>query len=91
MKVLAIGLLAIIALGSGDLTASINELRYNPDPKIILVACDQNTMQICRQQWNYCSEICNSDADVGHQQTCWTGCVNRYNHCKIAADYREFK
>ena len=91
MKVLAIGLLPIIALGGGELTASANELRYNPRPNLILVECDQNAMQICRQQWDYCSDICNSDSDVVHQQTCWTGCVNRYNHCKIAADCRELK
>jgi hypothetical protein len=91
MKVRAIGLLAVIALGSGDLTACANELRYNPRPKVILVECDQNAMQICRQQWDYCSDICNGDADVIHQQTCWTGCVNRYNHCKIASDCRELK
>jgi hypothetical protein len=58
MKALAIGLLAIIALGSGELTASANEQGYNPRPKIILVECDQNAMEICRQQWNYCSNIC---------------------------------
>jgi hypothetical protein len=53
--------------------------------------CDQNAMQICRQQWDYCSNICSSDADVVHQQTCWTACVSRYTHCKIAADCRELK
>jgi hypothetical protein len=53
MKVLAIGLLAIIALGSGDLTVSANELRYNPPAKIILAECDQSAMRICRQQWDY--------------------------------------
>ena len=68
MKVLAIGVMAIIALGSGDLRASANELRYNPRPKIILVEYVQNATQICRQQWDYCSDICNSDADLVHQQ-----------------------
>ena len=66
MKVLAIGLLAVIALGGGDLTASANELRYNPRLKIILVACDEDAMQICRQQWDYCADICTSAADVVH-------------------------
>jgi hypothetical protein len=48
MKVLLIGLLAVIALGRGELTASANELRYTPSPKMILVECDQNAIQICR-------------------------------------------
>ena len=87
MKVLAIGLLAIIALWSGDVRSSANELRYNPPAKIILAECDQNAMQICRQDWDYCSDICKS-GDAASQQTCWTGCVTRYNHCKIAADCR---
>jgi hypothetical protein len=88
MRVLAVGLLSIIALGSGNLTGSANELRYNPPAKIFLAECDQSAMQICRQMWNYCSDICRSDSDPDHQQTCWTGCVNRYNHCTIAADCR---
>jgi hypothetical protein len=46
--------------------------------------CDQNAMQICRQNWDYCSDICKSGDDAS-QQTCWTGCTNRYNHCKIAS------
>jgi hypothetical protein len=90
MKVLAIGLLAIIALGRGDLTASANDLRYNPHATIILVECDQSAMQICRQQWDYCSDICTGSTGAA-ADTCWTGCVNRYNHCKIAADCRELK
>jgi hypothetical protein len=49
--------------------------------------CDQNAMQICRQQWGYCSDICVT-GDAQSQQTCWTGCVNRYNHCKIASGCR---
>jgi hypothetical protein len=49
--------------------------------------CDQNAMQICRQQWDYCSDICVT-GDTQSQQTCWTGCVNRYNHCKIASACR---
>jgi hypothetical protein len=88
MRVLAVSLLSIIALASGDLTGSANEVRYNPPAKIILAECDQSAMQICRQMWNTCSDICQSDSDPDHQQTCWTGCVNRYNHCKIAADCR---
>jgi hypothetical protein len=35
MKVPAIGLLAIISLGSGELTGSANELRYTLPEKII--------------------------------------------------------
>ena len=69
MKVLAAGLLAIIALGSGDLTGSTNEMRYNRPENIILTACDQNAMQICRRNWNICSNICRSGGAV-HQQTC---------------------
>ena len=88
MKVLAIGLPAIIALWSGDLAASANELGYTPRPNIFLVECDQNAMQICRQQWDYCSNICTSGDDAS-RETCWTGCINRYNHCKIASDCRE--
>ena len=87
MKVLAIGLLAIIALGSGGVTGSANELGCNPPGKIILAECDQSAMQICLQQWDFCSEICRS-GDAASQQTCWTGCTNRYIHCKIAADCR---
>ena len=87
MKVRAIGLLSIIALGSGNLTGSGNELKYNPPARIILVECDQNAMQIYRQQWNYCSDICVT-GDAQSQQTCWTGCVNRYNHCGIASNCR---
>jgi len=49
--------------------------------------CDQNAMQICRQQWNICSDICVT-GDAQSQQTCWTGCVNRYNHCRIASSCR---
>jgi hypothetical protein len=49
--------------------------------------CDQNAMQICRQNWDYCSDICVT-GDAQSQQTCWTGCVNRYNHCKIASACR---
>jgi hypothetical protein len=49
--------------------------------------CDQNAMQICRQQWNICSDICVT-GDTQSQQTCWTGCVNRYNHCRIASSCR---
>jgi hypothetical protein len=45
MKVLAIGLLAIIALGRGDLTGSANELGYNPPAKIVLVGCDENAIK----------------------------------------------
>jgi hypothetical protein len=90
MKALAIGLLAIIALGIGDLTASANEPENNPRPKIILVECDQSAMQICRQQWDYCSNICTGSTGAT-ADTCWTGCINRYNHCKIAADCRELK
>jgi hypothetical protein len=49
--------------------------------------CDQNAMQICRQQWDICSDICVT-GDIQSQQTCWTGCVNRYNHCRIASSCR---
>ena len=84
LKSTFVGLLALTA--ASDAFTQGNELGYNPPAKIILAECDQNAMQICRQQWNYCSDICNSDADPDHQQTCWTGCVNRYNHCRIAAD-----
>jgi hypothetical protein len=49
--------------------------------------CNQNAMQICRQQWDYCSDICVA-GDAQSQQTCSTGCVNRYNHCRIASDCR---
>jgi len=87
MKVLAVGLLAIIALGSGDLTGSAKEITHTSPAKIILAECDQNAMQICQQDWNYCSDICKS-GDSASQQTCWTGCTNRYIHCKIAADCR---
>jgi hypothetical protein len=41
MKMLATGLLAIIALGSGGPTGSANEPRYNPPAKIILAGCDR--------------------------------------------------
>ena len=84
MKVLAIGLLAIIALGSGGPTGSANEPRYNPPAKIILAGCDQSAYQICRQQWNICSDICQGSTGAV-AETCWTGCVNRYKHCKIAS------
>ena len=84
LKSIFVGLLALTA--ASDAFAQGKELGYNPPAKIILAECDQNTMQICRQQWNYCSDICSSDADPDHQQTCWPGCVNRYNHCRIAAD-----
>jgi hypothetical protein len=46
MRVLAVGLLSIIALGSGNLTGSASELRYNPPAKIFLAECDQSAMQI---------------------------------------------
>ena len=49
--------------------------------------CDQNAMQICRQQWDYCSDICTGSTGAT-ADTCWTGCVNRYRHCKIASDCR---
>ena len=87
MKVLAIGLLAIVAIANGDVTASANELRYSPSEKIILADCDENAMQICRQQWDYCSDICTGSTGAT-ADTCWTGCVNRYRHCKIASDCR---
>ena len=87
MKVLAIGVLAMIAFGSGEMTGSANELRQSQPAKIILAECDQDAMQICRQQWDYCSDLCRS-GDAASQQTCWTGCTNRYIHCKTAADCR---
>jgi hypothetical protein len=87
MKALAIGLLAVIVLGSGDLTGAANELGYNPPAKIILAECDQNAMRICLQQWDFCSQICRS-GDATSQQICWTGCTTRYVHCKTAADCR---
>ena len=46
--------------------------------------CDQNAMQICWQDWGYCSDVCKSGDDAS-QQSCWTGCTNRYNHCKLAS------
>ena len=49
--------------------------------------CDQDAMQICRQQWGICSDVCVT-GDAQSQQTCWTGCVNRYNHCGIASNCR---
>jgi hypothetical protein len=49
--------------------------------------CDQNAMQIWRQQWDICGDICVT-GDAQSQQTCWTGCVNRYNHCRIASSCR---
>jgi len=85
MKVLAIGLLAIIALATGDLAGSATEIKGNPPANIIFAECDQNAMQICRQMWDTCSDICKS-GDAASQQTCWTGCTNRYIHCKTAAD-----
>ena len=87
MKVLAIGLLVIVATANGDSTASANELGYNPPEKIILADCDENAMEICRQQWHYCSDICTGSTGAT-ADTCWTGCVNRYRHCKIASDCR---
>ena len=76
MKVVAIGLLAIVAIANGDVTASANELRYNPPENIILADCDENAMQICRQQWQYCSDICTGSTGAT-ADTCWTGCVSR--------------
>jgi hypothetical protein len=87
MKVAAIGLLAIITLGSGELTGSANELRYTLPEKIILVDCDENAMQICRQQWDICSNICTGSTGAT-ADTCWTGCVVRYNHCKLSTGCR---
>jgi len=49
--------------------------------------CDQNAIEICRRQWDICSDICVT-GDAQTQQTCWTGCVNRYNHCRIASSCR---
>jgi hypothetical protein len=49
--------------------------------------CNQSAMQICRQNWDYCSDICVTGG-AQSQQTCWTGCVTRYNHCRIASGCR---
>jgi hypothetical protein len=42
---------------------------------------------ISGQQWNICSDVCVT-GDAQSQQTCWTGCVNRYRYCKVASDCR---
>ena len=82
LKSTFVGLLALTA--ASDAFAQGNELGYNPPAKIILAECDQNAMQICRQQWNYSSDICNSDADPANKRVGLV--VYTDNHCRIAAD-----
>jgi hypothetical protein len=52
--------------------------------EIIRIDCDQNQARICQQQAVGCDSICKSSG--ADQKSCWAGCVNRYQECKMAAD-----
>lgn len=86
----------VMALGASLTYAQIERTTFmvsppqleNQSPKTFVV-CNQQQAAVCQRQARDCDKICQLPT-TRDKQSCWQGCLNRYDTCKAGAGCRDF-